>query len=34
MTSAPAITGLAWQADGTLRLTCETRGTACRIFDL
>ena len=34
--SAPSITGLAWQADGTLRLTCETAegGTACYDFDL
>lgn len=33
--SAPSITGLAWQADGTLRLTCETAegGTACYDFD-
>lgn len=30
---APAITGLAWQADGTLRLTCETEGGSARIFD-
>ena len=29
----PAITGLAWQADGTLRLTCETEGGSARIFD-
>ena len=33
--SAPSITGLAWQADGTLRLTCETAegGTVCYDFD-
>ena len=33
--SAPSITGLAWQADGTLRLTCETAegGTVCYHFD-
>ena len=32
---APSITGLAWQADGTLRLTCETAagGMACYDFD-
>ena len=32
---APSITGLAWQADGTLRLTCETAagGMACCDFD-
>ena len=32
---APSITGLAWQADGTLRLTCETAedGMAYHDFD-
>lgn len=30
---APAITDIAWQADGTLCLTCETEGGSARIFD-